>query len=314
MRQLRFDILQQLLTGAIEPAPGLTLDEFWPHQRRFVETATHPIEAAIMGGFRSEILATAFAAGYQSALQSLFPDLPRDRKVSLCVTEQGGGHPRAILTRLEKGSSGSYSLTGDKRWSTLSNQAALLLVVAREAEDPSTNRAVFRVVRVDPQASGVAIVPMPETPFVPEIRHAEVSLRNVLVNEADIMAGDGYDEYVKPFRTVEDIHVHAAGAGYLMRLCRQYSFDKPLLERLVHVISSLISIAFEDPKHPVTHILLAGILAESSKILQDIDSALAKAAPDVHIKFAQDKPIFNIASRVRAERTVKAWERLSKPK
>ena len=312
MRQPRFDILHEVLTAPIEPAPWRSLDEFRPDLHRLLDTAAHPIDAAIRGGFRSDVLAGAFVAGYQSALQSLFPDLPRDRIVSLCVTEQGGGHPRAILTRLEKGASGTYTLTGDKRWSTLSNQAGLLLVVAREAEDPATNRAVFRVVRVAADAPGVSIVPMPETPFVPEIRHAEVSLRGVVVHETGLLPGDGYELYVKPFRTVEDIHVHAAGAGYLMRLSRRYNLDKPLMERLVHVISSLTTLAAADPKDPVTHIVLAGVLEQSRLALQDFDSALAAAAPDVHAKFMLDKPIFSIAARVRAERTTKAWERLSK--
>lgn len=305
-------ILREILTAPIEPAPWSTLDDFWSHHRAIVRAATNPVDAAILGGFRSEILGTAFAAGYQAALASLFPDLPKDRVVSLCVTERGGGHPRAILTRLEPGASGTYIVTGEKRWATLSPRASMLLVVARASEDPATNRAVFRVIRVSPQAHGVKIVPMPETPFVPEIHHAEVSLDAVVVTEADLLPGDGYEDYVKPFRTVEDIHVHAAGTGYLVRVCRQYDLGRVLLERLAHVITSLQSMATADPKDPMTHIVLSGILAESKNILSDVDAAFVKVAPAQHAKFAQDKLIFEVASRVRAERSAKAWERMTK--
>lgn len=295
----------------MEAAPWSSLDAFWQHHQAIVRAATNPIDAAILGGFRSEILATAFAAGYQAALSALFPDLPNDRIVSLCVTERGGGHPRAILTRLEAGASGTYTLTGEKRWATLSHQASLLLVVARAGEDAATNRAVFRVVRVPSDTRGVKIIPMPETPFVPEVRHAEISLDGVVVSHQDVLLGDGYEAYVKPFRTVEDIHVHAAGFAYLVRLCRKYDLGRGLVERIAHVLSSLQTLATQDVKDPVNHLILSGVLDESKKILTDVDATLAKVAPENHAKFAQDKPIFDIASRVRVERTNKAWERLA---
>lgn len=304
-------VLREILAAPVEPAPWSSLDDFWKHHRANLGAPTNPVDAAILGGFRSEVLATAFAAGYQAALGALFPDLPGENIVSLCVTERGGGHPRAIFTHLEKRSSGAYTLTGEKRWATLAPHATLLFVVARAGEDPKTNRSLFRVVRVSPQARGVRIVPMPETPFVPEIPHAEISFEEVPVIDTDILPGDGYDDYVKPFRTIEDIHVHAAGAGYLVRVCRQYDLGRGLLERLAHVVASLRAVAAADAKDPVTHIVLAGILAESGAILRDFDAAFAKAAPPKHIKFAMDKPIFDIASRVRAERSAKAWERLS---
>lgn len=302
--------LREILTCPLESPSWSSLDDFWPHLQSLVRKAKHPVDSAILGGFQSEILATAFAAGYQAALYALFPALPQDTIVSLCVTERGGGHPRAILTRLEAGSSGTYLLSGEKRWATLSHRASLLLVVARAGEDATTNRSVFRIVRVSPQASGVRITPMPETPFVPEIRHAEISLENVVIHEADLIAGDGYEDFVKPFRTVEDIHVHAAGAAYLVRLCRKYGLERALLERLAHVLASLRDLATADPKDALTHVLLAGVLHESSAILRDIDAGLGKADPVAHAKFNQDKPIFEIASRVRAERATKAWERL----
>lgn len=313
-------VLREILTAPVEAASWSSLDDFWPHLQSWVRSAKHPIDAAILGGFRSEILATAFAAGYQAALHALFPTafpvfspLAQDIIVSLCVTERGGGHPRAILTRLEhvkEGSSGTYFLTGEKRWATLSHRASLLLVVARAGEDATTNRSVFRIVRVSPEATGVRVTPMPETPFVPEIRHAEISLDKVVVHETDLLPGDGYEDFVKPFRTVEDIFVYAAGAAHLVRLCRKYNLDRTLLERLAQVLASLQSLAASDPKDPLTHVLLAGVLHESSVLLREIDAGLVQVDPAAHGKFMQDKPIFEIASRVRAERTKKAWERL----
>ncbi|MBK9261763.1 MAG: acyl-CoA dehydrogenase family protein [Polyangiaceae bacterium] len=306
------NVLREILTAPIEHAPWSTFEAWWQRHRTIVCAATNDIDAAILGGFLSETLAPAFACGYHAALRALVPGLPTDCVTSLCVTERGGGHPRAIRTRLESGASGTYTITGEKRWATLSPHAGLLLVVASAFEDPATNRSSFRVVRVSPKAAGVKIVPMPEPPFVPEISHAEISFDKVAVSDADILPGDGYDDYVKPFRTIEDIHVHAAGAGYLVRVCRTHDLGRALIERLVHVLASLRSLAAADPKDPVTHIILAGLLAESGSILRDIDGVFAKTAPKEYAKFATDKPIFDVASRVRGERATKAWERLSK--
>jgi acyl-CoA dehydrogenase len=306
--------LREILTAPLKSGLWPTLDDFWPHLQSLVREAKLPVDAAIVGGFQSEILATAFAVGYQAALHALFPKLPHDTIISLCVTERGGGHPRAILSRLEPletGSSGTYSLSGEKRWATLSDRSSLLLVVARAGEDATTNRAIFRIVRVSPHAMGVRVTPMPETPFVPEIRHCEISFDEVIVDEENLIPGDGYEDFVKPFRTVEDIHVQAAGAAYLVRICRKYNLGPSLLERLAQVLASLRALAAADPKDALTHVILAGVLHESSALLREIDSALAKADPMAHAKFAQDKPIFEIAARVRAERANKAWERLS---
>lgn len=307
------DVLREILTVPVEAAPWTTVDAFWQRHRSIVCTATNGIDAAMLGGFYSETLAPAFACGYHAALRALVPGLPTDGFTSLCATEQGGAHPRSIRTRLDRAAApGTYTVTGEKRWVTLSPHARLLLVVANAGDDPKTKRSQLRVVRVSPKAVGVRIVPMPALSFVPEIPHAEVSFDAVVVSEADILPGDGYEDYVKPFRTVEDIHVHAAALGYLVRVCRACDLGRPALERFVHLLASLRSLAAADPKDPITHLALAGILADSGSILRDIDAAFAQAAPKEYARFSADKPIFDVASRVRRERTTKAWERLSR--
>ena len=49
-----------------------------------------------------------------------------------------------------------------------------------------------------------------------EIPHAEVGLDRVRVEASAVLPGDGYADYVKPFRTIEDAHVHCALLGYLV--------------------------------------------------------------------------------------------------
>jgi hypothetical protein len=57
---------------------------------------------------------------------------------------------------------------------------------------------------------------MPPTRFVPEVPHARLAFDGVAVAHEDVLPGDGYERYIKPFRSVEDIHVTAAVLAYLL--------------------------------------------------------------------------------------------------
>lgn len=56
--------------------------------------------------------------------------------------------------------------------------------------------------------------------LVPEISHGEVEMCDVRVPAASVLEGDGYELYMKPFRTVEDIHVLGAALGYCLAAAR----------------------------------------------------------------------------------------------
>src|SRR5262245_25603109 len=99
----------------------------------------------------------------------------------------------------------------------MASAAQSLLVVASTGNVDGKNR--LRVVRVPANAAGVRIEPA-VAPFVPEIAHARVTLDGVRVSAGDLLPGDGYDDYLKPFRTIEDLHVHGALLGYLIGVAR----------------------------------------------------------------------------------------------
>ena len=300
-----------VLSAAPDPTPWGTLAEWWARYRVLAEGAGSTIDAAILGGFAGDRMAPAFAAGYQAALRALVPDLPPDSIVSFCVTEKGGGHPRAIATRLSTRGPVSYSISGEKRWATLSADAALLLVVAKAGEDPSTGKNLLRVARVAAPAPGLRLVPMPETPFVPEIPHAEVLLDDVEVTETELLPGDGYERYVKPFRTIEDLHVNAAIAGYLVREARLSGAERALVARLASLLAALRELSKSDPTDAAVHVALAGILVALRAIIEDVTEPFQKAAPERYARFVRDKAIFGVAESARAQRFERAWEQLA---
>ena len=144
---------------------------------------------------------------------------------ALCVTEANGNSPRAIATSLSP-APGGYRLDGNKTFVTFGTLAKALIVVARVGEK-SDGRPDLAVVRIPAERVGVRLVELPPTPFVPEVVHASVHLDGAEVRDHERLAGDGYLEYVKPFRTVEDIHVVGATLGYLVGLARRVREHRP---------------------------------------------------------------------------------------
>lgn len=265
------------------------------------------IDRALVGGALADRVGFAFAAGYTEALRYLVPALA-DTVAALCATEQDGNHPRAIRTRLAPipgAPAGRYTLTGEKRWATGANAAATLLVVASEGDDPATGRNRLRVVRVPTTAPNLRIRSTP-APFVPEIEHAELSLDGVEVTEADLLPGDGYTAYLKPFRTVEDLHVHAAVLGYLVGVARRRALDPALVESLLAVAAATRALADADPSAAATHLALAGVLAQATHVVGEVERAWSAAAPtdddDEWRRWQRDRPLLQVAGKARAAR------------
>jgi hypothetical protein len=149
---------------------------------------------------------------------------------------------------------------------------------------------------------------MPAPPFVPEIAHDEIDLAAVAVSEDELLPGDGWARYVRPFRTVEDLHVNAAVLAYALREARP--LDRALAARLAALIAALAPIAATDPEEPAAHVALAGVLDLARGPLDE----LARALPDspARARWERDRPLLGVAAGVRAARLAKAWETLTR--
>ena len=232
----------------------------------------------------------ASASGYQAALRALLPDLPADRVASLCVTERGGGHPRAIETRLDPGREGGYEVTGKKRWATLSGDAGVLLVAASAGLDEGGKKRL-RLVRVPSDAAGVTRRPMaePPLPLTPETRHDEVELPPARVSESDVL---GPWRRLSPatcvsplLQFVEDVHVTAAILAYLVREVRLHALPNLHAERLAGLLAALRAVAALDPSAPATHVALAGLLDPSRAPVDELDRVWAKTESPAHARW-----------------------------
>lgn len=220
-----------LLSGPVNVLPCESVAQWWPRHRASGVSGGDSFSHAVAGGFAADRVGWAFASGYQAALRALFPDAPEDRICALCVTEVDGNSPKAIKSTLRK-EGAAWVLNGAKRWTTLGPDGALFYVAARD-EAASRERATIRLVRIPSGTRGLAIQSMPPTKFVPEVPHAQLQFFDLNIVESDLLPGDGYTGYVKPFRTVEDIHVNAAVLAYLVREARRLAWPREWTERCI---------------------------------------------------------------------------------
>ncbi|MDX2011498.1 MAG: acyl-CoA dehydrogenase family protein [Myxococcaceae bacterium] len=295
--------VMDLLCGPV-PRAGADFSTFWRDTAGLRRGFQEPMARAVALGFSADRLGFAFMGGYASALTRLDPSLGVDEVAALCATEDGGAHPRAIRAALSEG-----RLSGTKRFVSGGPFATRLLVVASEGATPE-GRNRLRLVRVRPRAPGVTLEVQPELPFVPEVPHASVQFQDVAVAEADVFPGDGYTEALKPFRTLEDLHVHGALLGLLLSVARRSGWPQGSVEHLLTLVASALTLGGLDPRAPSTHLALAGLLSSTRAFLDASEAHWATVAPDEAARFERDRPLLAVAGKAREARRTNAWAAL----
>ncbi|HWS75601.1 MAG TPA: acyl-CoA dehydrogenase family protein [Quisquiliibacterium sp.] len=303
---------------AAPPAAAAAMEDvaaWWPAHRKLADRHRAPFALSVAGGLAADRAAWAFATGYQAALRALLPGLPDDVLAAFCVTEAGGNRPRDIQTTFRDAGDGMLSITGAKRWSTLGPESTLLLVVGQAvaAPDAPAARSTLRVAPVRADAPGVAIEPMPPTAFVPEVPHARIALQDVRVAADSLLPGDGYDRYVKPFRTIEDTHINAALMAWLLREARVRGWPAAFSERVVAALAALQHVSTMDPASPACHVALTGALDWCQRLYAEAGPLWeACGDPAAAGRWTRDAALFGLASAVREQRALRAWERLDR--
>lgn len=259
------------------PAPPESLEAWWAREQASPWTSS--ADRALVGGWEGGRMGWAFASGYQAAAAALFAD--RSQVWAMCATEDGGNHPRAIRTSL-RGS----RLYGAKAFVTLAEFATRLAVIFRDGEvdgRPSLRLAIVRAEDAEMQA-------LPRLPMVPEIGHARCVLDGV--EPLEVLDGDAYLGVLKPFRTIEDIHVLLAFCGLVLR----YGAGR---NRAASAAVALSALAERDPLDPAVHVALGGVF-------EDLDG-LGPGIPE----WARDGALLKIAGKARARRLERAWAQMS---
>lgn len=281
-------------------------------KNRYDENASHwqdPVDCAISGGFLADRTAFAFLAGFFAAMQQLVPDIAKSQIAAFCISEEGGAHPRAIKTSLEKKEpgNGEWSLNGRKQFITCATEAESILVAASTGTG-ADGRNRIRLTHIDRHAKGVRIEPMPDLPFIPEIRHGVVFLENVTVSDNQLLPGDAYETYIKPFRTIEDSHVSAGILGFLLRCAALYRWPLSVREALLGAVTGIRPLAASDPLSPQVHIALAGWQQSMDRIISELDKYWDSAPEADKTAWERDRAVLGIAKKARSTRLASAWK------
>ncbi|MGW4631402.1 acyl-CoA dehydrogenase family protein [Nocardia sp. NPDC004415] len=259
------------------------------------------LDRAVIAGFGSAGTGPAFLGGYQEALRALVPTLDPADLVSMCATEAGGGRPSAIATTVTE----DGLVTGTKSFATLGTFATRFLVIARAGERPD-GRPALRAVLV-PAGAAAVVTPLPELPFAPEIPHASVEFDAA---PGVLLPGDGYTDYLKPFRTVEDVHVLAAVLGQLLRVARQAQWPAEAVEQLLAVFAGVRGLGGENPASAGVHIALGGVFERLTRLRAELEPLWNRVDPEVRRRWERDAPLLGVAGKVRAARLRAAWDSL----
>jgi len=297
-------------SSSIDTSPQLSVLDWKRHSDQASQSWNESGERAIIGGFLADRLAYAFAAGYHSAIQCLTPEIPLDSIAAFCVSEKGGGHPRAIKTQLvreaSKGGGEAWSMKGTKTFVTCANEADLLLIAASTGVDEK-GRNRLRMVQISRDTDGLDIKPREKLSFIPEISHGIVELNDVMIEDSQLMPGDAYAEYIKPFGTIEDIHILAAFMGHLLRTAFLNDWPQDIKGEILAILVSAQSLTKADAKAPDTHIALAGLQRLMRNQMIRIEPHWEKTSEETRNAWERDRSVFGMGQKAKDIRVQSAW-------
>ncbi|PMZ86481.1 MULTISPECIES: acyl-CoA dehydrogenase family protein [unclassified Pseudomonas] len=261
-----------------------------------------PFELAVLGGRLMATPGQAFLVGYQAALRMLWPSAPLSLG-ALCATEQRSLRPADMQTRLS-----DLRLSGRKDFVTAGNAADWLLVAARSEEPGADPRLSLAVIYRD--EPGVRVEKLAPLPLMPDISHGRLFLDNAL---CELLAGDGWDAYVKPFRTLEDIYVLSAMTAWLYGVGQECAWPQGLQLRLLGLLAGCAEISRQPPTHPAGHVLLGGLFAQFEGLKAEVKEALAGGPQEWAAMWQRDQAVMDLAAGARGKRLAKALAQSSLP-
>lgn len=254
-----------------------------------------PFELAVVGGRLMATPGLAFLVGYQAALRMLWPSAPLSLG-ALCATEQRSLRVADMQTRLR-----DLRLSGRKDFVTAGDAADWLLVAARSEEPGEVPRLNLAVVY--PGEPGVRLEKLAPMPLMPDIGHGRLFLDNAL---CELLAGDGWDAYVKPFRTLEDIYVLSAMAAWLFGVGQDCDWPQTLQLRLLALLAGCAEVSRQAPNNPAGHVLLGGLFAQFDGLKAEVNQALDDGPPQWAAMWQRDQAVMDLAAGARGKRLAKA--------
>ncbi|MFZ0154794.1 acyl-CoA dehydrogenase [Pseudomonas sp.] len=255
-----------------------------------------PFELAVLGARAMPTPGLAFLVGYQAALRVLRPSAPASLG-ALCASERRSVRPADMQVRLT-----DLRLSGSKDFVTAGLDADWLLVAARS--EAAGEAVQLSLAVVYPGEPGVRLEPLPALPLMPEVGHARLHLDQALCER---LAGDGWDAYVKPFRSLEDLYVLSALCAWLYGVGQDNAWPQALQLRLIALLGGCAEGSRQCADAIACHLLLGGLFAQFAALKDEINQVLSTTPGDWATLWQRDQGLLEIASAARAKRLAKAW-------
>jgi len=298
-------MIQQFLQFAKKtPLHEFTSTKDWAKTYYQLVKDMPPFEKAILGGFSCQQFSFAFLAGYQAALAHMFPTIAPNKLKALCVSEEKGGHPKAIQTTLI-----DNQLSGLKTYVTAGSDVEHLLVLCK-TDKTINGRPQLKMVHLPKGAEDTALINF-ELSFMKDIKHGKLTMEGTQITESQILAGDGFADYTKPFRTLEDICVSAAYQAMLLRQAIDQQWADKLRDQILLNIYTLKNLLTLPLLAPETHLLLAANEANFENLLPGIALNIEQtASPAFKADWAMNKKVINLGKKIKEIRLTKARSRI----
>ncbi len=190
----------------------------------FANTQECSFEQTFLAGVASESSSSAFWAGYQVAIQRLFGPQLKDEIASFVVNEKKSFKPKNWSTSLvQTEGSDELLLSGNKDFVTAVDQIDVLLIGANTVELSNESNTVghSKVCKLGVEVEGLSFFEFSGLPVFKELKKSRVEIKTTEVHADSIFVGDGYDNYIKPFRIIEDFYITSVLLGYVIRLLLQ---------------------------------------------------------------------------------------------
>ena len=260
-----------------------------------------PFEKALFGGFTCQQFSFAFMAGYQAALEKMFPSIAPNELKALCVSEEKGGHPKYIQTSLV-----DKQITGLKTYITAGSDAEHLLVLCKTKEQTTNGKPLLKMVHLPRTAPNIAITNF-ELPFMKDVKHGKLALNNTTITTEQILEGDGFVDYAKPFRTLEDVLVATAYQAMLLRQAIDHNWEEGVRDKLLLNLYILKNLLALPPSDKETHLLLATNEQNLETLLPSIESNIAKhSSTQFKADWALNKRLISLGEKLKEIRLSKA--------
>lgn len=252
-------------------------------------------------GLRSANLSQAFSLGYRCALQRLCPELNQKEWAAFCVTEESGAHPKKLKTTV----SAKGVLNGTKSFVSMADRAKQLLIIAVEgyAED----RPILKAVQVELSVIGLDLTVLPSMGMLPGVAHGKLVLNEV---QGSILKGDGYLDFNKKFRSIEDAHLLMAFTSLILSKVVRCKLNDSLIDDCMVIITSLLNLEFDDK--PFNVLQLSGLYKSFEFIQAKFEANLLAISLDFKDEWLRDSKVFRLAESIREAKRALASSKILK--